>query len=114
MAKVKAKKIEVTETLVKESLPEPPQGYSSDVQRVTPQVIKIRLCHDDADYSYTTEKVWSIHGFVKRDVVVSPSSPTTLRLDEPVYTILCLPQVRYGSATQELSADESIIYLSSI
>lgn len=80
MAKVKAKKIEVTETLVKESLPEPPQGYSYDVQRVTPQVIKIRLCHDDADYSYTTEKVWSIYGFVKRDMVHPPRNSEKMRV----------------------------------
>ena len=51
MAKVKAKKIEVTETLVKESLPEPPQGYSVIMltEGTPPLVIKVRaLYHDDA------------------------------------------------------------------
>tara|TARA_R110002050_G_scaffold43823_4_gene104705 strand:- start:23 stop:352 length:330 start_codon:yes stop_codon:yes gene_type:complete len=80
MAKVKAKKIEVTETLVKESLPEPPQGYSYQVERVTPLVIKVWLYHDDANHSYTNEPIYTIHSYIKRDMVHQPKNSEKMKV----------------------------------
>lgn len=73
-------KVPTTVKMVMDSLPEAPEGYSYDVERVTPQVIKIYLCHDEANYSYTTEKIWSIYGFVKRDMVHAPRNTEKMRV----------------------------------
>tara|TARA_R110002012_G_scaffold70900_1_gene182296 strand:+ start:79 stop:411 length:333 start_codon:yes stop_codon:yes gene_type:complete len=80
MAKAKAKKIEVTEALVKESLPVAPDGYSYSVERVTPMVIKVWLNHDDANHSYTDEKVYTIHSYIKRDMVHQPKNTDKMKV----------------------------------
>ena len=80
MRKAKAKKIEVTIPLVKENLPKAPDGYSYSVERVTPQVIKVWLCHDDANHSYTNEKVYTIHSYIKRDMVHQPKNQDKMRV----------------------------------
>ena len=74
------KKVQTTVKMVMENLPSPPEGYSYDVERVTPQVIKVWLHHDEANYSYTTEKVYSIHSFIKRDMVHPPRNSEKMRV----------------------------------
>ena len=76
----KAKKIEVTENLVKENLPSPPEGYSYQVERVTPQVIKVWLHHDDANHSYTNEPIYTIHSYIKRDMVHQPKNSEKMKV----------------------------------
>jgi hypothetical protein len=73
-------KVQTTVKMVVENLPSPPEGYSYDVQRVTPQVIKVYLCHDEANYSYTTEPIRSIHSFIKRDMVFMPRNSEKMRV----------------------------------
>tara|TARA_R110002012_G_scaffold319395_1_gene539895 strand:+ start:253 stop:585 length:333 start_codon:yes stop_codon:yes gene_type:complete len=80
MARAKKVKIEVTESLVKENLPSPPEGYSYSVERVTPMVIKVWLYHDDANYSYTNEPVYTIHSFIKRDMVHQPKNTEKMKV----------------------------------
>ena len=80
MAKAKAKKIEVTEALVKESLPVAPDGYSYSIERVTPQVIKVWLNHH-YPYDYAVGKpVRTIYCFVKRDVVHAGKNRDKMRV----------------------------------
>ena len=69
MRKAKAKKIEVTIPLVKENLPQPPDGYSYSVERITPLVIKVWLNHHQ-QYDYACGKpVRTLYCFLKRDKV---------------------------------------------
>ena len=79
MRKAKAKKIEVTIPLVKENLPQPPDGYSYSVERITPMVIKVWLNHPDV-YTYTTEPVRTIYAFVKRDMVHAGKNRDKMRV----------------------------------
>jgi hypothetical protein len=65
---------------VMESLPQAPEGYSYNVERVTPQVIKVWLYHDDANHSYTNEPIRSIHSYVKRDMVHIPRNSEKMRV----------------------------------
>jgi hypothetical protein len=74
------KKGQTTVQQVMENLPSPPEGYSYDVERVTPQVIKVWLYHDDAEYSYTTEPVYSIHSYIKRDMVHQPKNTEKMKV----------------------------------
>ena len=80
MAKVKAKKIEVTEALVKESLPEPPQNHSYSVERVTDMVIKVWLNHHQ-NYDYAVGKpVSTIYAYIKRDMVHEPKNSLKMKV----------------------------------
>ena len=74
------KKGQTTVQQVMENLPSPPEGYSYDVERITPQVIKVWLYHDDANYSYTNEPVYTIHSYIKRDMVHQPRNTEKMRV----------------------------------
>ena len=74
------KKQATTIQQVTDSLPVPPPGYSYKVERVTPQVIKVWLCHDDANHSYTNEAVYSIHSYVKKDMAHIPRNSEKMRV----------------------------------
>ena len=80
MRKAKAKAIEVTIPLVKENLPEAPDGYSYFIERVTPQVIKVWLNHHQ-DYDYACGKpVRTIYCFLKRDKVHAGKNRDKMRV----------------------------------
>lgn len=79
MARAKKVKVEVTESLVKENLPSPPEGYSYSIERITPLVIKVWLNHPDV-YTYTTEPVRTIYAFVKRDMVHAGKNREKMRV----------------------------------
>ena len=73
-------KVPTTVKMVMDSLPEAPEGYSYDVQRVTPQVIKVWLYHDDANHSYTNEPIYTIHSYIKRDMVHQPKNTEKMKV----------------------------------
>jgi hypothetical protein len=74
------KKQATTVRMVLDNLPTPPEGYSYDVERITPQVIKVWLYHNDANYSYTNEPVYTIHSYIKRDMVHQPRNTEKMRV----------------------------------
>ena len=74
------KKQATTVRMVLDNLPTPPAGYSYDVERVTPQVIKVWLYHDDANYSYTNEPIYTIHSYIKRDMVHQPKNTEKMKV----------------------------------
>jgi hypothetical protein len=74
------KKQATTVRMVLDNLPTPPEGYSYDVERITPQVIKVWLYHNDANYSYTNEPVYTIHSYIKRDMVHQPKNTEKMKV----------------------------------
>ena len=74
------KKQATTVKMVMDNLPSPPKGYSYDVERITPQVIKVWLYHDDANHSYTDEPIYTIHSYIKRDMVHQPKNTEKMKV----------------------------------
>ena len=49
---------------VEACLPDVPDGYEYKVQQISSLVTRVILYHPDV-YTYTTEKVWTVWGFIK-------------------------------------------------
>ena len=64
MARVKKVKLQVTEALIRESLPDAPTGYHYEVDRFSALVWRVWLINEGF-FSYTNEPVRSIWGFIK-------------------------------------------------
>ena len=54
-------------------LPDPPEWGFYSVEQVSPMVQRVWL-HDTRSYSYTTEQVMTVWGFVKNDKVHPPKN----------------------------------------
>ena len=73
-------KAPTTVKMVMDSLPEAPEGYSYDVERVTDMVIKVWLNHH-YPYDYACGKsVRTIYCFVKRDMVHAGKNRDKMRV----------------------------------
>ena len=68
----------VSTTRVENLLPDPPDGYSYSVERVSPMVLKVWLNHPD-HYIYTTDPVRTVYCFIKNDRVHPPASHKKMR-----------------------------------
>lgn len=64
-------------------LPDPPEGHTHSVEIVSPRVMRVVLHHPDV-YSYTTEPVVTVWGFIKGDNVHNAKS-----YDKPHKEVLC-------------------------
>jgi hypothetical protein len=68
----------VSTTRVENLLPDPPDGYSYSIERVSPMVLKVWLNHPD-HFNYTDEPVRTIYCFIKNDRVHPPKNHKTMR-----------------------------------
>ena len=66
----------VTKKLILENLPQAPEGYSHRVEKVSASIYKVMLDHPPV-YSYTSEPVSTVWGFIKGDKVHRPKTATT-------------------------------------
>jgi len=63
---VPKRKLIVDEDLIYSNLPEPPKGFSYGVEQMTTTTWRVHLNHPRV-YSYTTEQVQTVWGFVKKN-----------------------------------------------
>jgi len=69
-----SKKLTVNASLIEDNLPVCPEGYSRKIVQVSPRVYRVSLEHSFS-YSYTSEPVETVWGFVKSNGdVVRPST----------------------------------------
>ncbi len=69
-----SKKLTVNENLIESCLPAVPKEFTRSIVQMTPRVFQVLLHHPDL-YTYTTEPVTTVWGFVKSNGdVVRPSS----------------------------------------
>ena len=68
----------VSITRVENLLPDPPDGYSYSVERVSPMVLSVWLNHPP-QYNYTDEPVRTIYCFIKNDKVHPPKNYKSMR-----------------------------------
>tara|TARA_R110002012_G_scaffold217608_1_gene388851 strand:- start:89 stop:403 length:315 start_codon:yes stop_codon:yes gene_type:complete len=94
------KKGQTTVQQVMDNLPSPPEGYSYDVERITPQVIKVWLYHDDANHSYTNEEIYTIHSFIKRDMVHQPKNTEKMKVSSICHLNELSEQSPYSTLNQ--------------
>ena len=94
------KKQATTVKMVMDNLPSPPEGYSYDVERITPQVIKVWLYHDDANHSYTNEPIYTIHSYIKRDMVHQPKNTEKMKVSSICHLSKLSEQSPYSTLNQ--------------
>ena len=73
----------VTDTMVSiervnNLLPDPPDGFTYSIERVSPMVLKVWLNHPD-HYIYTSDPVRTVYCFIKNDRVHPPASHKKMR-----------------------------------
>lgn len=79
-----AKKLSVTTSLIERNLPVCPEGYTHKIVQMSPRVFRVSLEHE-FPYSYTTEPVETVWGFIKSNGdVVRPST-----FDKPSREVVC-------------------------
>ena len=68
----KAKRLVMTKELITSFLPEPPEGFTYEVEKFSPLVHRVWIINHGTTFSYTSEPVKSVWGFVKStgDVVL--------------------------------------------
>ena len=64
-------------------LPDPPDGHWHTVESISPQVMRVTLHHPDV-YTYTSERVVTVWGFIKKDSVYAAKSFT-----KPQKEVIC-------------------------
>ena len=67
----KAKRLKMSVEVITDLLPDPPEGFTYEVEQFSPLVYRVWIVNH-MDFSYTSESVKSVWGFVKStgDVVV--------------------------------------------
>ena len=103
------KKIQVTEDLVRDHLPEPPAQMSYTIERVTPRVIKVWI-NDHHTYSYTPDPVRSIYAYVKGEMVHPPKNREKMRV-EPLCHITDLSMCDPWSTINDTHDHPSLLHL---
>ena len=81
--KTKTSKLEINEDVIRSHLPIPPFSHKYRVVQQSPQIWRVDLIHPSV-YTYTTEQVYSVWGFVKGGMVYPPKNST-----KPSRTPLC-------------------------
>lgn len=61
---------------IQSCLPDAPEGYEYEVQQLSSLITRVILYHPDV-YTYTTERVWTVHSFIKGDKVYPPKNAKT-------------------------------------
>ena len=88
----------VTDTMVSiervnNLLPDPPDGFTYSIERVSPMVLKVWLNHPDK-YIYTSDPVRTVYCFIKNDRVHPPAShkkmrPLSIASVHELFTLSC-------------------------
>jgi hypothetical protein len=68
----KAKRLKMSVEVITDLLPEPPDGFTYEVEQFSPLVHRVWIVNHGTTFSYTSEPVKSVWGFVKStgDVVL--------------------------------------------
>ena len=74
----------MTEQQIRDSLPIPPFSHKYRITQQSPQIWRVDLIHPLV-YTYTTERVWTVWGFIKGDKVYTPRNS-----QKPRRSPLCL------------------------
>lgn len=103
MARAKKVKIQVTEALIRESLPDAPKGFHYTIDRFSALVWRVWIINEGF-FSYTNEPPHSIWGFIKStgDVIRPRNSQKVSR--EKVAHITDIPRsMRYTTIVPDLT-----------
>ena len=103
MARAKKVKLQVTEALIRESLPNAPEGFHYTIDRFSALVWRVWIINEGF-FSYTNEPVRSIWGFIKStgDVIRPRNSQKVSR--EKVAHITDIPRsMRYTTIVPDLT-----------
>lgn len=76
-------KIDINEDVIRSHLPIPPFSHKYSITQQSPQIWRVDLIHPSI-YTYTTEQVKTIWGFIKNGVVYPPRNSL-----KPRQTPLC-------------------------
>jgi len=69
--KATKRRLEISEGVIRSHLPIPPFSHKYRITQQSPQIWRVDLIHPSV-YSYTTERVWTVWGFIKGDKVYPP------------------------------------------
>jgi len=64
-------RFEISEGVIRSYLPIPPFSHKYRITQQSPQIWRVDLIHPSV-YTYTTEQVWTVWGFIKGDKVYPP------------------------------------------
>ena len=69
---VKTKRLKMSVEVISDLLPDPPEGFTYEVEQFSPLVYRVWIVNHSIMFSYTSEPVKSVWGFVKStgDVVL--------------------------------------------